>query len=56
MKKYIVPNAEVKSFVSEDVITASGVTPTPTPDPISLLKTKSFSNSEANVSWKDIVG
>ena len=51
MKTYISPKAEVKNFVSEDVITTSGTTV----NPLTALATKTFSNSQANVSWNDKV-
>ena len=54
-KNYISPKAEIKSFACEDVITASGVNVTPNPNPLAVLQAKNFANSDANVSWKDIV-
>ena len=51
MKKYENPNAEIKNFVSEDVIATSGTTV----NPLTALATKTFSNSQANVSWNDKV-
>ena len=50
MRNYIKPNAEIKKFISEDVITTSG---TQVNNPLKLASTKSFLNSDANVSWKD---
>ena len=48
-KNYVSPKAEVKCFMVEDVIAASGVTTNPL-----IAKTSiSFTNSQANVSWKD---
>ena len=55
MKNYTKPNAEIKNFISEDIVTTSGTTVNPTPNPLTVLASKGFSNSEANVSWKDIV-
>ena len=52
MKTYTSPKAEIKSFVSESVIAASGVNNT---NPLLRVQSKAFSNSEANVSWRDIV-
>ena len=51
MKNYTCPKAEIKKFVCEDVITTSGTTT----NPLAALASKSFANSDANVSWKDIV-
>ena len=48
--KYTCPKAEIKKFISEDVITTSGTTVN---NPLKLASTKSFLNSDANVSWKD---
>ena len=49
MKTYTSPKAEIKRFISENVIAASGVTTNPL-----IAKTSiSFTNSQANVSWKD---
>ena len=47
---YIKPNAEIKKFISCDVITTSG---TQVNNPLKLAPTKSFLNSDANVSWND---
>ena len=52
MKTYIKPNAQIKNFISEDVITTSGVNNT---NPLTAIATKTFSNSHANVSWNDKV-
>ena len=50
--KYIKPNAEIKKFISEDIITTSGTTN----NPLTALATKTFSVSDANASWGDKVG
>ena len=47
MKTYTCPKAEIKNFVSENVIAASGVAQ----NPLTALATKTFSVSDANVSW-----
>ena len=49
--RYIKPNAEIKKFISEDVITTSGTTN----NPLTALTSKAFTVSDANVSWKDKV-
>ena len=51
MKNYIKPNAEIKNFVSESVIAASGVST----NPLVAKASKTFSNADANVSWKSQV-
>ena len=48
-KNYVSPHAEVKSFMVEDVIAASGVTNST----LTALEKVNFANSHANVSWKD---
>jgi len=51
--RYIKPNAEIKKFISEDIITTSGTTVN---NPLTALATKTFSVSDANASWGDKVG
>ena len=51
-KKYVSPRAEVKNFASEDVILTSGVNNN---DKLTAMALKSFSNADANVSWKSKV-
>lgn len=48
-KNYVSPKAEVNKFVSEDVITTSGTTN----NPLTAVASKTFTVSEANVSWND---
>lgn len=49
-KKYVSPKAEIKKFMAEDVITASG-----TNTKLTAFASKTFSTSEANTSWNDRV-
>ena len=51
MRKYENPKAEIKNFVSENIITASGVSNSP----LVAEKSKVFAVSEANVSWNSKV-
>ena len=51
-KKYVSPYAEVKNFVTEDVILTSG---TGTNTRLTAINSKTFSVGDSNVSWKDIV-
>jgi len=53
MKNYKKPNVQIKKFISEDVITTSGVASN---NPLTALTSKAFSVSESNVSWNDKVG
>ena len=48
---YIKPNAQIKKFVSEDVITTSGTSV----NPLTALASKTYSNADANKSWNDKV-
>lgn len=50
MKTYKSPKAEIKSFISEDVITTSSAQVN---NPLKTASAKAFLNSDANVSWKD---
>lgn len=51
MKNYVKPKAQIKNFVSENVIAASGVGA----NPLTAIASKTFSVSDANVSWKSKV-
>ena len=51
-KNYVSPKAEVKCFVTENVIAASG---TGTNTRLTAINSKTFSVGDSNVSWKDIV-
>ena len=53
MKRYENPNAQIKNFVSEDVITTSG---TIVNNPLNKVASKTFNVADANASWKDKVG
>ena len=50
--KYTCPKAEIKKFISEDVITTSGTTVN---NPLTKVASKTFNVADANVSWNDIV-
>ena len=50
MIKYESPKAEIKRFISCDVITTSG---TVSNNPLTALASKTFTVSESNVSWND---
>ena len=53
MKRYENPNAQIKNFASEDVITTSGTTVN---NPLNKVASKTFNVADANASWKDKVG
>lgn len=48
-KNYKSPKATINKFVSDDIITTSGTTN----NPLMAVTAKSFSNSDANVSWNN---
>lgn len=47
-KNYVSPSVEIKNFLTEDVIAASGVN-----NPLTAHTSKTFSLSDANVSWNN---
>ena len=47
-KIYTSPYAEIKSFITEDVIASSGVN---NKESLVAIAMKTYSNSDANVSW-----
>jgi len=51
-KKYVSPYAEVKNFITEDVIASSGVN---NKDKLTAMALKSFNVADSDAKWGDVV-